>query len=185
MAKQSKIYFKSIFLVLFTDDCSSCPAGYYCPVDGTFQPQQCNLGNYSSPGASVCSVCKAGHYCMSNTTTYIEMSTKYICPAGQHCPEGLTHQPVSAINPCWKGNYCVQGNEVCLNLLIKFFCCFVFELNIWIPELRQVAFEYIFNDFTGSKSWQSCIKMPIAIRSCLILFSAFLLLKKNCQVYTS
>uniref|UniRef100_A0A7M5XIK9 Tyrosine-protein kinase ephrin type A/B receptor-like domain-containing protein n=1 Tax=Clytia hemisphaerica TaxID=252671 RepID=A0A7M5XIK9_9CNID len=92
-------------------DCSPCPAGYYCPIDGTFQPLECGTGNFSSSNAWQCSICNAGYYCMSNTTTYVEMSTKLICPAGMHCPAGSDRQPWAANNPCEKGQYCVQGNE--------------------------------------------------------------------------
>ena len=81
----------------------------------------CEVGFYSSPGASKCTACKAGYYCMLNVTSYDLMSTKYICPAGMHCPEGLSYQPFPSKNPCLPGHYCVQGNEVIFILYLEKF----------------------------------------------------------------
>lgn len=93
-------------------DCSSCYAGYYCPKEGTVEPVPCGVGSYSAIGSSNCSTCLPGYYCMSNTTSFVKMKTKFICPAGMHCPPGMSYQPFPALNPCKKGYYCVRGDEV-------------------------------------------------------------------------
>ena len=72
----------------------------------------CGLGKYSAPKAKVCTKCRVGFYCMLNTTTKVQMETEFICPAGQHCPEGMEHQPYPQANGCNAGQYCVQGDEV-------------------------------------------------------------------------
>ena len=94
------------------NDCKECWAGYYCPKEGTVTPQPCLKGKYSSPGAYNCTICKVGFYCPSNTTSYVAMSGTYICPAGLHCPYGLTVQPDLVSHSCPKGSYCVRGDEV-------------------------------------------------------------------------
>nr|XP_047130962.1 uncharacterized protein LOC100202447 isoform X1 [Hydra vulgaris] len=93
------------------DSCKPCTAGYKCEKDGTVNPVSCGLGSYSDRYATNCSVCKKGYYCILVSTSYEVMSTKFICPAGMHCPEGLSWQPYPAVNPCKEGYYCLKGNE--------------------------------------------------------------------------
>lgn len=66
---------------------------------------------------------------MSNTTDYNTMRTKFICPAGMYCQEGLDRQPYPLLNPCKAGYYCVQGDEVLL-LHKKFYVYLLFKLKI-------------------------------------------------------
>ena len=121
---------KTIYWILiFKGDCSQCTQGYYCPSDGTVEPLPCLVGKFSAPGADVCTNCTVGYYCVSNTTSAAQMNTEFICPAGMHCPEGLSYQPYAAVNPCLAGHYCVQGNEV--SYLFNFSCfCLAFRFKL-------------------------------------------------------
>eukprot|EP00347_Sterkiella_histriomuscorum_P018896 403343756 len=74
------------------DDCTDCPGGYYCPMEG----QVTYLLN-----------CDAGYYCSGKSYTpqpdYSDIIEKYfggICPAGSYCPKNST-QPL----PCPAGTY--------------------------------------------------------------------------------
>lgn len=66
------------------------------------------------PGASECTTCEAGHYCDSRTTSKAEMIGTKICPAGTHCPPGTLEKPDlhDSTYACWKGHYCLRGDEV-------------------------------------------------------------------------
>ena len=66
------------------------------------------------PGASECTTCEAGHYCDSRTTSKAEMIGTKICPAGTHCPPGTLEKPDlhESTYACWKGHYCLRGDEV-------------------------------------------------------------------------
>lgn len=79
------------------------------------------------PGASECTKCEAGHYCDSRTTSKAEMIGSKICPAGTHCPPGTVEKPDLHDNTyaCWKGHYCLRGDEV------------MFQFNIFIPICNQ------------------------------------------------
>ena len=96
-----------------------CPAGSFC-VEGTYDPEGCPSGHYSSsPGlseSSQCTKCKPGYYCNSTGLTApsglcspgfychegqsIPTPSNYECPIGHYCPEG-TAEPL----PCSDGTF--------------------------------------------------------------------------------
>ena len=60
------------------DDCTDCPGGYYCPMEGQVA--------YSL-------MCDAGYYCSGKSYTpqpdpddVIEKELGGLCPAGSYCP---------------------------------------------------------------------------------------------------
>ncbi|KAM7413317.1 hypothetical protein PAMA_020621 [Pampus argenteus] len=99
------------------EDCSACPAGYFCPHSATVNPRVCGAGSYSDEGSVDCSPCLQGHYCSDETTSEEAMLSVmgFYCPEGtfspEPCPEG-TYASRFALNdgsecsPCGGGQYC-------------------------------------------------------------------------------
>ena len=90
--------------------CLECTAGSYCPTEETIEPLPCYKGKYSDSGASNCSLCKPGRYCDQNSTSYVDMWTNRVCPAGTECPEGMDRVPDLVQDRCRKGHYCPRGD---------------------------------------------------------------------------
>ena len=79
-----------------------CPAGHYCPDEGTAEPLQCPDGFYQeNTGQTECSdKCPEGYVCSGVKITFGQTDE---CPAGYYCPdEGTIWQ---TIEPCPKGTY--------------------------------------------------------------------------------
>eukprot|EP00347_Sterkiella_histriomuscorum_P024098 403332318 len=99
------------------DDCTDCPGGYYCPMEGQV--------SYSLK-------CDAGYYCSKKSYTpqpdpddVIEKELGGLCPAGSYCPQGSTDplkcpagtynsfpgmRAVSDCISCTPGYYCIGSN---------------------------------------------------------------------------
>ena len=61
--------------------CFSCPAGYYCPSEGTIDPLKCPDKQVSGIGQSLCTKCPAGHLCRNG----IDIG---YCETGGYCVDG-------------------------------------------------------------------------------------------------
>ncbi|EDO39339.1 predicted protein, partial [Nematostella vectensis] len=103
-----------IMMCLSPTDCKACVPGYYCPNLANVQPTACGIGNFSASGASLCTTCQVGFYCPSETTSRSMMISTYVCPAGLHCPTGSDRSPDLVSNACYKGHYCLRGDEEAL-----------------------------------------------------------------------
>ena len=91
------------------NECTACPAGYYCPSSLNspssvfLSPVPCDLGYYSgSTGTSSCTLCPYGYQCYCRGT-----SAPVACEAGFYCNiQGTTKRR----NPCPQGRYCPPGS---------------------------------------------------------------------------
>lgn len=113
-----------------------CPAGYYCPCDGTYiytdkyscsnsygtiSPTICNIGNYCPIGSSAANPCPTGTYnnlqnsssindcipCPIGTYNNIGTGTSQVCKT---CPSGFYCPPGSFLPQiCLANNYCPDG----------------------------------------------------------------------------
>ena len=115
-----------------TDTCSQCPAGFYCPYDGTTTEQVNTL--YKCPKGMFCpagmdrfpdfeqDACPAGQYCPEAVPAPINCPAKTFnpnvgrgqseddcipCPPGRYCLEGA----VNSTGPCSPGHYCTGGSD--------------------------------------------------------------------------
>ena len=69
----------------FTNECSSCPIGYYCPYAWSY-PIQCPLGHYNSKlNVRSCDACEDGFICYPGSTS----SKQHECPKGYYCDHTL------------------------------------------------------------------------------------------------
>ena len=82
------------------DDCYKCPAGYYCPYNGSAIIIPCTNGTYCPNGTIKPQFCEAGFYCPG-------AQTKIPCPSGFYCPYATANRI-----PCPTGHYC-PGNDNC------------------------------------------------------------------------
>nr|XP_023681774.1 uncharacterized protein LOC111851265 [Paramormyrops kingsleyae] len=92
------------------EDCSVCPAGYFCPHASTIRPSPCGAGSYSADGSAVCLPCQRGHYCSNDATSQEAMLSQMVCPAGLLCSQGLDREPQRSSTLCPKGFYCPGGS---------------------------------------------------------------------------
>ncbi len=108
------------------NDCSVCPAGFYCPAasqtpstcpQGFFClanvaiPSPCPVGTFGNrtglQQSSECSQCTGGYYCATTGIT----SPTGLCGAGFYCPEGIpTSAPPTFV--CTAGSYCPLGSSL-------------------------------------------------------------------------
>lgn len=114
-----------------TSQCLPCPAGHYCPDEGTIWPIPCRTGRYRNgtsnkvmcdecsegkysyrmalEGDSQCAPCPAGIVCVNggaddlNSTAFVEP-----CPGGFFCPNG-TQKATQRSYDCKAGLYCREG----------------------------------------------------------------------------
>ena len=111
----------------YVGDCDSCPAGYFCPYNGSDISFPCTNGTYCPNGTIHPEWCEAGFYCP-------EARVKIPCPSGYYCPNATVDKI-----PCPTGHYC-PGVDNCmlteagaiipticpLGMLSVFFFVFVF-----------------------------------------------------------
>ncbi|MEQ2208910.1 hypothetical protein XENOCAPTIV_019056, partial [Xenoophorus captivus] len=83
------------------EDCSPCPAGYFCPYSATINPRD--------EGSAECSPCLQGHYCSNDTTSKEAMLSVMVCPPGFLCSQGLARDPQRSATLCPRGFYCPGG----------------------------------------------------------------------------
>ena len=99
----------------------TCRAGYYC-VANSVLPQKCDVGKWSSDGASTCQDCDGGSYGMRSQLTVRTCdgpcsagyfcppgstnSTAVLCPAGSVCPSGTSDTNAQT---CPAGSFCPPG----------------------------------------------------------------------------
>lgn len=111
--------------------CLQCPAGHYCPDEGTIWPIPCRTGQYRNgtsnkvmcdecsegkfsyrmglEGDSQCTPCPAGTVCVNsgaddlNSAAFVEP-----CPGGFFCPNG-TQKATQRNYACAAGMYCREG----------------------------------------------------------------------------
>ena len=87
--------------------CSSCPAGYYCPVSGSSAALSCSAGTFSTNGATVCSACSVGQY-QANAA----QSACVSCDEGAYCASSGLAAPTGT---CLEGSYSAAGASACAN----------------------------------------------------------------------
>lgn len=80
--------------------CDACPAGFYCPLNGSDISFPCENGTYCPKGTVVPRLCEAGFYCPG-------ARTMIPCPSGFYCPNATANRI-----PCPTGHYC-PGNDNC------------------------------------------------------------------------
>ena len=84
--------------------CSLCPAGFYCPAEGTTEPVSCTDGGYCIPGLVQPLSCPPGT--LGNGTELKTVSECEQCPAGQYCSG---YGQTSSNGECDPGFYCSGG----------------------------------------------------------------------------
>ena len=93
----------------------TCPAGTYCPGNGTkalTDAIPCPAGSYCIDGSLGPTKCPAGTYCPNMNTKALADAIQ--CPAGSYCPEGST-QPIQ----CPAGTFCSNMNTKALDDAIQ------------------------------------------------------------------
>ena len=90
-------------------DAIPCPAGSYC-IDGSLGPTKCPAGTYCrDAGMSEPTQCPAGYFCMNSTTG---MTSPLACPVGTYSTKLGATEYKSCI-PCPAGKKClVAGTSV-------------------------------------------------------------------------
>jgi hypothetical protein len=87
-----------------SDQCSSCPSGYYCDAGLFNRTQKCDAGYYCHSGAYERDQegleCPTGFYCLSGT------DVPTACPDGKYSPPGAMTE--EECTECLAGYYCVR-----------------------------------------------------------------------------
>ena len=98
-----------------TQQCESCPAGYYCP-GACEAPVACAAGTalpeYGGSHASNCSACAAGYYSLDAGRASCAK-----CPAGYSCAAAD-----AAPQTCSPGSYALGANTACVACPAGHFC---------------------------------------------------------------
>ncbi len=114
-------------------DCSSCIAGYFCPLRGATSMDlkfgssefKCTAGYYCNTGSTIPNptdnvkgnICAAGTYCPAGSSAQTQCDKGYYnpdpgqsacltCPAGKYCPSSGMTTPTD----CEAGFYCIAGS---------------------------------------------------------------------------
>ena len=117
-------------------DCESCPAGYYCPRNGSAERIPCTNGTYCPEGSTSPRPCQAGYYCP-------DAAKKITCPPGYFCPYAATDNP----KRCLKGHYCPGSNN-----------CSLDEAGTIDPKLCWEG-RSLFQSFTVKFSFLECFSL--------------------------
>ena len=125
-------------LMMGSSDCEPCPAGYFCPTEGTMYPIPCGAAEFTqSSGQYKCNQCPIGTYSFEQSLQGVEdcrlvpdgkiglvagngdlnpdtiavggRKTDY-CAEGYFCPEGSTETTATAF-PCPPGFWCRRGTK--------------------------------------------------------------------------
>lgn len=89
----------------YSDACTSCEPGYYCPSSSMLKTSQvvCGAGGYCPSGSSGVTLCPAGTY--STAVGQTTIATCEPCLSGKYCPNGGN----TAGFVCPEGSYCPTG----------------------------------------------------------------------------
>jgi hypothetical protein len=90
--------------------CLTCPAGYYCSTEPTFEPIACPVGSYSAAGALICEDCPLNYYCDNEATTdsdYTLIEDGFYYAGGVGLDERPYH--ISTTYSCQPGYYCAAN----------------------------------------------------------------------------
>lgn len=108
-----------------SDECQTCPEGFYCPGPATTTPIECEQG-YCAEGVAIWTVCPDGYYGNSTITQMKNIDDCMICPEGKYCQDGVIKGDCSAgyfcdfkataandiSKACPKGHYCDAGTDL-------------------------------------------------------------------------
>ena len=119
-------------------DCTKCPKGRYCPINGSAASFSCSNGTYCPEGTVLPEWCEAGFYC-PNAEKKIPCSSGYYCPNASASP-----------TPCDAGHYC-RGNDNCTltegGAVVQTICPFgksnFFFINVTKIHYKHIKFDKI------------------------------------------
>ena len=85
--------------------CTNCPAGSYCPLEGTTRPLPCPKGHYCLSSSTTATPCAGGTYnpLIGSSASGACLS----CPQGNYCPQS-SYEPIA----CPPGYYCAASSAI-------------------------------------------------------------------------